>query len=175
MTPTLLSNRISLDIPADDMVEIQAALKTLQDKLVPHLVDLGPGDRRGMLRMGAKSIDFVSKTFSYASANPQYRPSFVDVDEFARDLAAVGTLRELLQPLQQITDLVDDSLTLSGGEALAAALACYQAFKSAAKLNLPGAATIANDLSARFASHSTRTSVGSVPVGTGVPPAPAGA
>ena len=156
MTTTLLSNRISLDISAEDMQAIQDAVKTLQGKLLPHLVDLGPMERRALPKMGSKTVDFVSKTLSYASSNPEFKPAFVDVDEFTRDLSAVGVLRSLQQPLAQLADMVDDSLVLSGSEAYAAALACYQAIKAAAKMNMPGAATIANDLSERFASQGVR-------------------
>jgi hypothetical protein len=156
MNNNLLSNRISLDIPGDDLQAIQAAVRTLQDKLVPHLVDLGPGDRRGMLRMGARSLDFVAKTLTSVTANPQLKPAFIDLDEFARDFAAVGTLRSLYQPLLQITDLLDDSLTVSGGEAYSAALACYETIKAASKRGLPGATTIADDLFERFARRHAR-------------------
>jgi hypothetical protein len=169
MNANALSNRISLDIPADDMLAIQSALKTLQDKLQPHLVDLGPDERRKLPKMGAKTVDFVSKTLSYASTNPQLRPAFVDIDEFSRDLSAVGTLRALQQPLNQLADMVDDSLLLSGSEAYAAALACYQSIKSAARLNMPGAATIASDLAERFASQGPKVGGKPATVGEGTP------
>jgi hypothetical protein len=173
LTATLISNRISLDIPDDDMQAIRAALQVLQDKLLPHLVDLSADDRRALPKMGAKTVDFVAKALSYTRANPQYKPAFVDVDELARDLAAVGSLRELQQPLDQIAALVDASLLLSGSEAYAAALACYQSFKAAAKLHMPGAGTIANDLSERFPGRPVKRAapvapVAGQPVQTGV-------
>lgn len=161
-----LSNRISLDIPDEDMQAIQAAIQTLQDKLVPHLVSLGTEDRRLLPKMGAKTIDFVSKALGYARAHPELKPTYVDADEFSRDLAAVGLLRTLLQPLSQITELVGDSMTLSGSEAYAAALACYQSFKTAAKLKQPGAETIASDLADRFIGRTPKRE--DPPSGTGV-------
>ena len=169
MTASLISNRISFDIPDDDMQAIQAALQTLQDKLLPHLVDLNGDDRRALPKMGAKTVDFVSKTLSYARTNPQFTPAFVDVDELSRDLAAVGTLRGLQQPLDQLAGLVDASLLLSGSEAYAAALACYQSFKAAAKLHMPGAGIIANDLSDRFPGRPVKRDTPPVPVQIPVP------
>ena len=150
MSAQLISNRISLDIPDDDMAAIVAAIQTLEDKLVPHLVDLSPEDRRSLPKMGAKTVDFVSKTLDLTSANELFRPAFVDLGEFERDLAAVGALRKLQQPLSKISDMVGDSLLLSGSEAYAAALACYQVIKSAARLNTPGAMVAAADLAGRF-------------------------
>lgn len=156
MSANLISNRISLDIPAADMQEILAAVKTLQTKLLPHLVDLDADDRRVLPKMGAKTIDFVSRTLVSIQANPEFKPAFVDADEFARDLAAVSTLRVIQQPLSQLADMVDDSMMLSGSEAYAAALACYQSVKAAAKMSQPGAALIAADLSERFSGRPTK-------------------
>ncbi|MGN6528329.1 MAG: hypothetical protein ACTHL8_18220 [Burkholderiaceae bacterium] len=171
MSAQIISNRISLDIPAGEMQAIQDAIKVLQDKLQPHLVDLGPTDRRTMPRMGAKTVDFVSKTLGSATAHPQIVPGFVDLAEFSRDLAAVGTLRALLQPLQQLADLVGDSLALSGSEAYTAALACYQSFKAASKLGVPGMTTIADDLAERFPGRPSRA--GSQAASTGGDASPA--
>jgi len=159
MPANLFSNRISLDIPEADFQAILAAIQTLQEKLQPHLVDLDSEDRRALPKMGAKTVDFVDKTLSYARANPHLKPAFVDIDEFGRDLAAVDALRALQQPLSQIADMVDDSLLLSGSEAYAAALAYYQSVKAAARLGQPGAAVIADDLSGRFPGRPTKASL----------------
>ncbi len=156
MSANMPVNSISLAIPDDDMQAIREALQTLQDKLEPHLVDLDAAGRRGLPKMGAKTVDFVSKTLTYTRANMAYRPGFVDLDEFTRDLNAIGVLRELQGPLDRLSDMVEDSLLLSGSEAYAAALACYQAFKSAAKLGHPGAEKIAEDLSARFVKRNAK-------------------
>lgn len=156
MTANTINNRISLDIPDEDMQVIRSSVQALQEKLLPHLVDLNVGDRRKLPKMGAKTVDFVSKTLSYTRANTQMVPGFVDADEFNRDLAAVGILRELQQPLKQLADMVDDSLLLSGSEAYAAALACYHGFRLAAKMNMPGAETIYVDLSERFPGRPTK-------------------
>ena len=174
MSANLQSNRISLNIPDADIQAIQGAIQVLQEKLQPHLVDLdAEGRERTLPKMGPRIVDFVSKALSYARAYPQFRPPFVDLDEFTRDLAAVGALRELQQPLSHIADMVDDSLLLSGSEAYGAALATYHAIKSAAKLHQPGAPVIANDLSNRFPGRPLRASpaAGSDATGPAQPPA----
>ncbi len=154
MTPQSINNRIAFQIPDADLQAVQAALQTLQARLVPLLVNLAADDRRQLPKMGPKTVDFVSRTLSYTRGNPQYQPSFIDLDDFTIDLAAVSVLREIQQPLAQIADMVEDTLLLSGSGALTAALTCYQAFKGAAKANAPGAATIAADLAARFPGRS---------------------
>jgi len=154
MTPQSINNRIAFQISDADLQAVQGALQTLHSKLLPLLINLGPDDRRQLPKMGPKTVDFVSKTLTYARSNPQYQPSFIDLEDYAIDLAAVGLLREIQQPLAQITDMVEDTMLLSGSEALTAALTCYQAFKGAARANAPGAATIAADLATRFPGRS---------------------
>ena len=143
-------NRISLAIPDEDRQAIRLAIETLQQKLLPHLVDLDVEDRQALPKMGPKSVDFVARTLAHLRANPQFTPSFVDLDELGRDLDAVDLLRSFHRPLAQIIDMIDDSVFLSGSEAFAAALTGYQAIKAAAKVGEPGAALIADELGDRF-------------------------
>jgi hypothetical protein len=150
------NSRISLDLPAADVQDIQAALKVLQDKLLPHLIDLGPEARRELPKMGDKTVAFVGKALDYARANPQLRPAYLDLTEFEKDWTAVELLASVQRPLSQVMDIVDDSLLLAGSEAYGAALLYYQSVKSAARAQVPAAATIAEDLAQRFPGRSAR-------------------
>jgi hypothetical protein len=171
MPARILSNRIAFDLPDDDLQAVEAALQVLHDKLRPHLSAIGPGDRRRLARMGAKSVDFVAKNVGYARQHPELMPRFLDVEAFARDFAAVATLRGLQRSLAQLHDLVDDSALLCGSDAYATALGCYRSIKAAAKLQRPGAATIAADLSARFPGRPSRSVPGGADAGHDAPPA----
>ena len=154
--PNVPSNRISAIFPDQDMQVYFGAIGVLQEKLKPKLVDLSTDERIGLPKMGPKTVDFVTRTLGYARAHPEFVPSVVDLDEFQRDLDAFHALRSLLQPLSELTDMLDDSVMLASSEAYSAALAAYQAFKSAAKLNHPGAEVIAADLSDRFPRRSSK-------------------
>ena len=156
MSTNLTGKPASADISDADMQTALAALQTLQQTLTPYLINLSTEQKRGLAKMGSKSVDFVSKTLAYASANPQLKPAFVDLDTFSRDVAAFSKLRSLQQPMGQFFDMVDDSLAQAGSDALTSALAIYQTVKRAAKLNVLGAATIADDLAARFAAQGHR-------------------
>jgi hypothetical protein len=156
MNSAVINKHNSFKIPDSDLQDVQAAVQTLQAKLVPYLVNISPDEKRGLTKMGSKSVDFVSKTLGYANTNPQFKPAFVDIDDFSSDVNAFGVLRSLQQPLSQVADMLDDSLALTGSDAMNAALAYYQSVKTANKLNLPGAATITDDLSTRFAGQGPR-------------------
>jgi hypothetical protein len=150
------SNKISFAPSADEMQALLAALQGLMDKLEPLLVDLNVEERHGLPKMGTRTVEFVGKALEYARDNPEFWPAYFDVDEFARDLAAIDKLRALQRPLNHLADMVDDSLLLSGSEAYAAALSFYLSIKAAAKRGLTGAALIADDLGTQFAGRGPR-------------------
>jgi hypothetical protein len=137
-------------ISAPDLQSITAAVKVLQDVLLPYLHELSVDERRKLPKMGPKTVDFVAKTLSYAQVNPKFVPPFVDIDTYASVVAATDTLRALLQPLSLITRVLDDTLMLRGSEAYSSALSCYQTIKQAAKMQEFNAEKIYEDLSARF-------------------------
>jgi hypothetical protein len=156
MTARPSSRRASVNIPEDDLRLIMDAIQLLQEKLQPHLVDLGPEELRRLSRMGPRTVAFVNRALVYAQLHPEFRPAFVDVDELARDLAAVDTLRSILSPLSLLAGMVNDSLVQSGSQAFGASRAWYQAVKNAAKLGHPGATLIVQDLGRRFAAPSPK-------------------
>jgi hypothetical protein len=145
-----IPNRLSLSISVDDLQSIKAAQKTVTELLDPHLVNLGTEDRQGLLKMGPRTVDFVTRAMSYMRAMPEYLPPFVDIEEFQKDLDAIGLLRELQHPLEATRDMVDDSLMLAGSEAYTAALSIYDSLKSAAKHGSPEAQAAIADLGTRL-------------------------
>jgi len=68
----------------------------------------------------------------------------------ALDFFAVDDLLSLQRPLTQLLASLDDSILAAGSEAYAGALAYYQAVKGAARMKVPGAEVIADDLRQRF-------------------------
>jgi hypothetical protein len=159
---SVLSNRIAFALSDEELKTVRSAIKVLQDTLVPKLVALGPDDRKELPKMGDRTAQFVVKTFDYVEKNPTLRPAYLELGEFAADLAAVEVLQSLRRPLTQIAGMVEDSLTLSGSEAYSAALACYQAIKGAAKMKMAGAETIADDLAQQFAGRGRKAAPGPV-------------
>ncbi|HPF05005.1 MAG TPA: hypothetical protein PK293_03110 [Spirochaetota bacterium] len=82
--------------------------------------------------------------------HPELAPQFLDVNEFKNDVQAVETLRSIHSPLEQIAEMLSDSMTLAGSDAYAAALMFYGSVKSAKKSNVAKAAPIYDDLAGRF-------------------------
>ncbi len=144
------------NLSAEDVQSVKQSLQSIEDTLSDHLVDLGPQDSRKLLKLGPKAIDAVSKTYSYTQNNPQFQPTFVDMPTYALNLDAIATLRDLIQPVARLHDLMKDTLLLSGSNAYTAALACYRSFKAAELAKAPGAGVIVKDLAASFPRRSPK-------------------
>lgn len=143
-------NRISVRLTPQDQQHINEALRTVQETLKPYLVALTPEERKTLPKMGDRSTPFVEKALSYAQSNPSLLPTFLNVEEFKVDLDAVYQLTDLLRTVDQLSTLLNDTVLLAGSEAYEAALTFYSSAKQAAKVNVPGAKGIADDLSKRF-------------------------
>jgi len=143
-------NLVSFQIPEADMEAVKGAIATLKSKLLPNLKTLTPTERQELPKMGDKTTAFVQKTLEYCKSNPELCPQFLDAEALGVDVKAVEVIRSIYQPLLQMVDALDDTMTLSGSEAYAGALMYYNSVKFGAKTNIPGAGTIYDDLSSRF-------------------------
>lgn len=143
-------NRISIELSAGEIAKINEAIQVLTDTLQPVLIALDADDKRSLAKLGERSISFVEKSAQYAETDAEFLPSFVDAGEMKKDWQAFRTLNDLLRPLQQIVRNLDDTATLCGSDAYLAALAYYNSVRLAAKMNVPKAATVSDDLSQRF-------------------------
>ena len=147
------SNRISMVIPTEVVAQVKQHLTMVSQILSPYLISLTTDERIQLPKMGDKSIPFVTKGAEYMKAPGTPVPPYVNASELDIDIAAFETLRQIRQVVQPIVDLLDDTMLLCGSEAYVAVLAFYTYLKGAAKMNVPGAKTILDDLSTRFPSR----------------------
>ncbi len=160
-----MSNQnISAKLTEADLKEIQVALSTIETKL-PFLVNLTAEERRKLVKMGNKSMTFVSNSLTAAQANRDILPARFDLTEFASDYQLAATLTDVHLRLQQLVEKVDDTLMAVNSEAMTSSLLVYEYVKTAAK-NTPGLKAIADQLSERF--KATRLKV---PKADSTPPA----
>jgi hypothetical protein len=143
-------NSISLDIKESDVVEITKATQVLAEKLQPLLIALEASDRQSLAKMKDKSVPFIEKIIQYIESNPEFVPIFLNTDEMKKDFNAFTILNNFLRPLAQITRNLEDTAMLCGSEAYSAGLIYYSSVKQAAKVNVPKAKAVADDLSVRF-------------------------
>ncbi|MDR2424884.1 MAG: hypothetical protein LBD59_09210 [Prevotellaceae bacterium] len=148
-----MDNRISFELNEADKQAILAAIGILNEKLLPHLVELAQGEARELPTMGDKSYGFVFKALEFAKQYPEFA-AFINVPEFEKDVNTVGLLREFYIPLAQLAKKVHDTMTLAGSEAYVAGLTYYGSSKEGQKRKLPNSVLIVEELSKRFPGRS---------------------
>ncbi len=149
-----MENRISIDIPEADILAVKAALQQVQTILAPYVIALTPEQRKTIPKMSDGTEPFVEKVMDYSVSNVQFLPPFVDQDELQKDWKAVSGLLPLLRMVDQIQDNLGDTTMLAGSEAYIGALSYYNSVKQAAKVNVPDAKAIYEDLRKRFEKRS---------------------
>lgn len=154
----MLENKISLQISAEDQLAVKDAVQVIREKLGPVLIQLSPEDRMALTKMGDKSVSFVTKALEYMQLHSDLVPSYINTSEVEIDVKAVQDLRKILQDIMPLIDNINDTLMLSGSEAMTAALAFYAYIKGASNSKVPGSETIYNDLKSRFPSRRKKDS-----------------
>ncbi len=86
----------------------------------------------------------------YGAVYPDYIPNFIDIPESKVDFEAVKSLHSVITPLERISNLLNDTMTLAGSEAYSSALSIYKVLKNAAGMGQPGAEEATRELRNRF-------------------------
>jgi hypothetical protein len=115
------NDAVSLAFAADDLDVVDAALATLEARLV-SLISLRPDVPCGWARMGAKSEAFCRETLATLAAHPQRVPSEFDLARAQADLAAADALHARLLRLRRLTERAEDSELALGCDVMMAAL-----------------------------------------------------
>jgi hypothetical protein len=123
---------IDITLSTAEVEEVLAALETIRQKL-SFLVGLTPTERRQIAKLGRKSQTFVVKALDVAAQHSSLMPRCLDVDEARRDLALFEALNPVLQSLNQLRELVEDTQMVAGSEAYASARVAYSSLKTVGK------------------------------------------
>lgn len=143
----MTQNRISLRLADEDVVAVEDAIATLEQRLT-GLIGLTPDERRELTKMGDKSEAFCRQAVITLGKHPDVLPRNFDVDEYRADLAALDALRPLLARLQRVYDRMVDSEMALGSDLMVASLEGYAHLKVAGRGD--GLDTLKDALGARF-------------------------
>ena len=140
-------NLISLDLTADDVAAIDAALDTLE-KHFAHFIELTPEQRHKLPKMGDRSEAFCRQTLMVLDQNKQLIPPTFDLAESQGDMLAFDTLRPRIQRLRALLSKGEDTQLALGSDLMRASYDGY----ALAKVFGQGAAleTLKDAMSVRF-------------------------
>lgn len=145
-----IENRISVEIPPDVLAKVLENIEEIRKMLETYLIALSPEERHSIPKMSDRTLPFVEKTIYYVGTDPQFAPAYMQTAELFKDIKAVEDLNKIFRPLEQIVSNLDDSKMLAGSEAYITALSYYNGVKQAAKMDVPDAKVIYEDLNKRF-------------------------
>jgi hypothetical protein len=126
---------------------VLTAFKTVREEL-DFLIGLSNEERRQIPKMGRKSQTFTVRALDMAMQHNGIMPRHLDIEQARRDIALFEALNPILQSVNHLRELIEDTQMLAGSEAYAAARLAYNAAKVSGK-NL-GLDDILEDLSQQF-------------------------
>jgi len=147
---TMSENRISIVFTEVEITDINAAIQTLQTKLVPKLIALSNEDKQALPKIKERAVPFVQNTLRYMETNPEFVPAYLDEAEVNKDFDGFKTINNFLRLLAPTVSNMEDTAFLCGSEGYQGALNYYNNVKLAAKMNVPNAKAIYDDLSTYF-------------------------
>jgi hypothetical protein len=147
-------NNISASISPEKMQAIKEAIKLIGDDL-PFLISLTADEKRGLIKLGPKSVDFVRDCANVANNYPQILPVGFDATELGKDSLLFEQLSEVKMLLNSLNEKINDTTTAVGNEAMKSSLTVYDYVKTAAK-SQPGLKSVAEDLQKRFKGQGKR-------------------
>ena len=124
--------------------------------MLSFAVNLTPRERMTTPTLGTERGAMVKSFEVSMHEHPELVPRYVNTDRLAADLALWRDLLEISARAREVCELVEDTLHLTGNDVLTAFLGYYQSVRQAARRNVPGADTIAADLSRFFARRRRR-------------------
>ncbi len=150
-------NQISIEIPQTVIDDVMAKLQECKTALAPYLQGLTAEERKTLFKMGDKTVATVQKTKSYMDTNPEFIPGYMNKTEFLKDETVVTQLNPIANLAKQLASDTEDTVMLSGSEALQEAMLYYGQVKEASSKGVPTAKPIYEDLKQRFSKRSRKT------------------
>lgn len=150
-----MDSKLRSTIPDEVIKEASDFLNNAARVLKPYLVALSSAERMSLPKMSDKTQPFVEKTIAYSKNYPQFAPSYMDTKALDANHKTYDQLRPLFRVVKQLSDGLDDTTMEAGAACYANALNYYNSVKHAARIDVPGAKAIHDDLRKRFVKPKT--------------------
>ena len=143
-------------IPQTVIQDAQLKLDEVTKMLEPYLLALSPDERRGMVKNGVGSVEFLELSHGFAIDYPDLFPGFMKACVFEEELFAIRGLQACAARASHLRDRIIDTEMVTHCHALDTALAFFHTIKIAARRDIPGAEVIYEELRHRFPPKSRR-------------------
>ena len=145
-----MEDKIDFTITDEEIAEATKKLNGAVSVLQPYLLALTPEERMTLPKMSDKTQPFVEKTIDYCATAPQFAPPYLNIEALNADMRVYQQLIPLFRIVKRLSNGLDDTTMQAGAETYTHTLTYYNSVKMAAKIDVPGAKAIYNDLKKRF-------------------------
>lgn len=149
-----LKDLITNALTPADFAAINAALATIESKLLNKMVNLTPEKRQQYGSINEQNKLFVNKVYDYLINQPAFNSPQVNLAEFAADLAARTSFGSILNRVASINEQMSDTKILHDNDNYQQALTQYAYISYLSKENVAGTTVIKEDLGQFFNSGS---------------------
>src|SRR4051812_36170816 len=113
------SNKVSASVSDIEFNKISDYIKEIEGML-PFLISLTNIERKGLRKMGSKSVEYVEMCYLGASEYPGYMRANFDIVEYGRDKDLAVVLQKILLKIQILHEKLSDTLMAVKSEAMVA-------------------------------------------------------
>ena len=128
----LYNNRLDVTTTAEQLASVDVAIAALETA-TPFLISLSPTERRKMLKLGARSEDFVRHALEAGRLNPDIVPTALTLEEIDRDQRLRNALLSVGQRLDTLNQKVRDTTMVAGADLMGASMVIYRALQANGK------------------------------------------
>jgi len=146
----LRNSLIAKDIPQDVIDDVVSATNVIATRLGPYLIALTAAERMALPKTADKTLPFVQKSLEYTDNHPELVPHYMSLEKFRRNYSTHRTLASLIYPLMGVVSNISDTLVAAGCDSFRSALLFYDSVRLAARVDVPAAQVIYEDLRQRF-------------------------
>ncbi len=135
--------------PVFDEAELQLCIDNIAEcqSRLPFLINLTPEEKKLYLRLGKKTLSFISRALLHCKNNSNLQVDFAPYAEWKNDWEVCQRLELLEIQIQQLHEGILDTIIALRQESMRAGLTFYRNAKEATKYNVPGSNSIVEDLS----------------------------
>ncbi|NIM11345.1 MAG: hypothetical protein GTO45_05080 [Candidatus Aminicenantes bacterium] len=149
-------NKISAEVAQETEDRIIQAFTDAEAEL-PFLTDLTSEERIRMVKLSRKYVDFVDKSHILVETHPQYLPTYLNLDEFTKDVNLKNSLNRIYARASSFIQKLKDTILLVESEAYQTSRLFYKSAQAAAKEGAEDAGIIVKTLSYHFKDHGPKT------------------
>ena len=148
---------VSYAFTEEDFTALKQQINDIDVKVEEFAIELHIDNKRELKTLGDRSLPFTEQAFLLATQQKDLVPSYVNMEEFSKDINLFRQSKELIKLLEVILERLNDTSIAAGADAFLTARKFYDSVKSAVKSNIPGAAVAFDELKKRYVKNKSKT------------------